>query len=920
MNTNSTMRNLALITLVLLRSLGGSAQVVINEVSPSNYSDHADGAGEYEDWIELYNTGGSAVDLTGWYLSDSQNNNTKWAFPAGASIGANAFMVVYCDGRNTTVGAEHHTSFKLNQTSAEWAVLSDPSAAIVSDYEMTLRTQMNHSRGLDVDGTGSWALFLNPTPGASNVGAVPEYAPRPQFGTPSGVHAGPVTLALSAPAGNTIRYTLDGTTPTATATTYSGPIAINTTTVVRARCFSTTANVPPSAIETHTYLIGAGHTVPIISLAGDDILTLLNGTQNEPIGSLEYFGPDGQLRSSSTGDMNEHGNDSWAYDQRGIDYVSRDQFGDNDALHYPIFRTKTRDQYQRLILKAGASDNYPFENGGAHIRDAFVQALSQLSDLKLDERSYEPCVLYANGNYWGVYEIREKVDDADFTDEYYDQPADQLHFLKTWGATWAEYGGNAAENDWDAVRDHILSNDMGDAAAFAAMESQYNWKSLVDYVVLNSQTVCADWLNWNTAWWRGLNPDGDGRRWRYTLWDMDATFGHYTNFTNIPDQTAAADPCNPEFLPDPGGQGHIPILEKLMNESETFRNYYINRYIDLNNTVFTCDHMIGLLDSLVALIEPEMPGHIARWGGSMGEWQGNVQAIRDFITDRCVLITEGLQDCYDVEGPYPVVFNVDPPLSGEIAINSLQPSVYPFSGQYYGGINTNLAPVPANGYIFSHWEVFSTNTILPSTTDSLVTIDILTADSIVAHFVPPVRYDVVLDVEPRVEQAAILFDGVTYTDFPATVSVPKDTEVSFTIAPPMYYDFRYWTLAHNTPIPNDSSLVTLSTVVSGPDTIVAHLLAQEHAFYVPNSFSPNGDGINDTFRPIARVVEVKSYDLRIFDRWGLPIHTSTDPDAGWDGTFGGTAVPVGVYAYRAYAVDAVKQEVHEIHGHVTVVR
>ncbi|MGV3637663.1 MAG: CotH kinase family protein [Flavobacteriales bacterium] len=898
-----------------------NAQVVINEVSASNYSDHADGSGAFEDWIELYNGGAAAVDLSGWYLSDSQNNNTKWSFPAGATIAANGFLVVYCDGRNTSIGNEHHTSFKLNQTSEEWTVLSDPSAAVVSDYELTERTQMNHSRGLNVDGTGAWALFVDPTPGASNTGAVPEYASEPVFSVPAGVQGGPLSVTLStADAGATIRYTLDGSVPTATSTAYAGPIAINATTVVRARTFSGAANVPPSAVETNTYFIGTNHTVAILSIAGDELTTLLNGTQIEPIGSLEYFGPDGQLRDEATGDFNEHGNDSWAYDQRGIDYVTRDQFGDNDALHYPIFRTKERDQYQRLIIKAAASDNYPFEPGGAHIRDAFVQALSQVNDLRVDERSYEPCVMYVNGVYWGVYEIREKVDDADFTDEYYDQPEDQLYFLKTWGGTWQEYGGPAAQADWDALVAYIMANDMGDAAAFAYVDGQLNWKSLVDYVVLNSQVVCADWLNWNTAWWRGLNPDGDGRRWRYALWDMDATFGHYTNFTNIPDQSAAADPCNPEFLPDPGGQGHIPILEKLLEESGTFRNFYINRYIDLNNTAFSCDYMIGVLDSLVALIEPEMPGHIARWGGSMGEWQANVQNIRDFITDRCVLITEGLEDCYDVVGPFDVVFNVDPPLSGEIVINSIQPTTYPFSGQYYGNINTNLAPVPADGFVFSHWEVFSTNVIQPSTIDSLVTINILTADSIVAHFKPPTRYEVVLDVDPRAEGTTIVFDGVTYTDFPAVASVPEGTEVEFSVEPALYYDFLYWTVAANGFTPNDSSLTTLSSVVLGPDTIVAHLEPQEYVYWAPNSFTPNGDGINDEFLPIANVIELETYDLQIYDRWGLSLYGSNDPNVGWDGTAGGSAVPLGVYAYRAYAVDAITRDIHEIRGHVTVIR
>lgn len=913
-------RSLLIAGATLLMAGVGRAQVVINEVSASNYTDQANSFGEFDDWLELYNTTGAAIDLSGWYLSDSQNNNTKWAFPAGATVAPNGFLVVYCNGRNTSIGNEHHTNFKINQTDQEWVVLSDPGAGIVSDYQLTLRTQVDHSRGLDVDGTGSWRLFTNPTPGASNTGAVDEYAAKPQFSVPAGVQGGAVNVTItSATAGATIRYTLDGSIPTATSAVYSGPVNIAATTVLRARAFSASPTVPPSAIETNTYFIGTNHTVAILSISGNDIQTLMDGTQFEPVVSLEYFGPDGVLRDEATGDANEHGNDSWAYPQRGIDYVSRDQFGDNDALHYPIFRTKTRDSYQRLIIKAAASDNYPFEGGGAHIRDAFVQALSQVNDLKVDERSYEPCVMYVNGQYWGVYEIREKVDDSDFTDEYYDQPEDQLYFLKTWGGTWQEYGGAPAQNEWDGLVAYVLANDMGDPAAFAYVEGLYNWKSLVDYVVLNSQVVCADWLNWNTAWWRGLNPDGDGRRWRYALWDMDATFGHYVNFTGIPDQTAGADPCAPEFLPDPGGQGHIPVLEKLLDENEEVRTYYVNRYIDLNNTVFSCDYMIGFLDSLVALIEPEMPGQIARWGGSMAEWQGNVQNIRDFITDRCVLITEGLQDCYDVVGPFDVVFNVDPPMSGQIAINSIQPLTYPFSGQFYGNINTTLAPIPEPGWVFSHWEVFSTNTMLPGLNDSLVTVNILAADSIVAHFKPPTRYEIVLDVEPR-GAAAIRFHGVTYTDLPATVVVTEDQEAIFQALPEPYYDFRYWWVKNSPYAPNDSSLIAVVGTFSSSDTIVAHLEPQEYAFYAPNAFSPNNDGFNDVFLPLANVVDLEQYELEIFDRWGLPLFTSNDPGKGWDGTSGGTSLPTGVYAYRAYAVDALQGDVHQLQGHVTLFR
>ena len=119
----------------------------------------------------------------------------------------------------------------------------------------------------------------------------------------------------------------------------------------------------------------------------------------------------------------------------------RDQFGYNYALKDKIFETKDRTKFQRLIIKAAANDNYPFSFGGtgAHIRDSYINHLSQLAKLKLDERSYAPCILYKNGEYWGVYDIREKVDDPDFLDYYYDQDEkykdspEYIQYLKYWG-------------------------------------------------------------------------------------------------------------------------------------------------------------------------------------------------------------------------------------------------------------------------------------------------------------------------------------------------------------------------------------------------------------------------------------------------------------------------------------------------------
>lgn len=904
--------------LLILASSPMAAQVVINEVSASNFSSYADNYGEYEDWIELYNTTGAPVDVSGWWLSDDQSNPMKWQIPGGTIIGANARQVFFASGRNTSGGGFYHTSFKLNQTSADWVVLADVGGTVIDDFQLADRTKDGHSRGRTTDGAATWSLFLGPTPGAANAGASPEYEAVPTFSVPAGFYAGAQNVGLNSPTGADIRYTIDGSEPTAASTLYGAPINIGATTVLRAACFSTTPGVPPSFIETNTYFINSPHTVAVLSLAGQEIDDLLNGNGGlQPVGSIEYYGEDQLLRDEAVGEFNEHGNDSWAYDQRGFDYITRDQFGYNDGIHYPIFRTKTRDNFQRLVIKAAANDNYP-SSGGAHIRDAYVHALSDVGGLYLDERTYEPCVVYVNGQYWGVYEIREKVDDEDYTDYYYDQDENNLYFLKTWGGTWSEFGGAAAQAEWNNLLNYILSNNMGGATEWAYVDARFNWKSLIDYFCINSYTVCTDWLNWNTAWWHGLDPAGDALRWRYALWDNDATFGHYINYTGVPDDTPDADPCNAESLPDPGGQGHTVILSKLIAENQMVHDYYVNRYIDLGNTVFSCANMLPFLDSLIALIDPEMTAHCARWGGTYADWQSNVLQMRDFIETRCVAIQQGMVDCYDVTGPHDVVFLVDPPLSGDIQINSIVPPSYPFTGIMYGGINTDLQAIPAAGWAFAYWEIMN-DTIQPSVNDSIAWVTIDVPDTIIAHFVPPITHEVVVLTDPP-NSAQVQLGGTLITNFPHVEPVPEGIGMPLKVFPNPYFDFLYWEVKNNDIVPADSSLEEVDITFFSSDTIIAHLDPEEFGFYVPNSFTPNGDGINDTWSPLGNAMLPATYALEIYDRWGEQIFASTDPMKGWDGTSGGDEAPIGVYVFHANVIDAITLEKVEHYGHLTLFR
>ncbi|HYG52390.1 MAG TPA: CotH kinase family protein [Flavobacteriales bacterium] len=698
-------------TLFVLTYGYANAQVVINEYSGSNVSQHIDNFGEFEDWFELYNTTTGPIDISGYYLSDNYSKPMKFQVPSGVIIAPNSWLRVYASGKNQFVAGVLHTNFKLTQTAPENIVLSNTAGTII-DWLTTNPTQPNHSRGRTTDGAATWSLFTNPTAGNNNSLSTPYagYTSKPAFSQLPGAYSSSMSIALSSDPGAQIFYTTNGSTPTAASTQYTGPISIANTKVIRAIAIHPTDTTRrPSFVETNTYLINENHTIPVTSVCGDMIMTLLTGTQIDAETHMEFFDKDQIFRTEALGNSNEHGNDSWAYDQRGFDFIGEDRYGINHGLTYKIFARKKRKEFKRVILKPAANDNFSFA-GGAHIRDAYVHTLSHDADLNLDERTYEPTILYVNGQYWGVYEIREKVDDDDFCDYYYGQNQPYIEFLQTWGPTWEAYSPTPgfAQADWDALKAFVSANSLTIPANYDWVDSCLNTKSLIDYFILNSHTVCADWLNWNTAWWKGLDSTGDKKKWRYTLWDMDATFGHYVNYTGIPDQGAGADPCAPEALPDPGGQGHVTILDSLLQNPD-FHQDYINRYIDLSNNALSCANMVHLLDSLIGNIMPEMPRQIAKWGGgSFADWQNNVNTLRNYIIARCDSITEGLMDCYSLSGPYSITFETDPPDVGTIKVNTItySPTQLPKTGTYYGNITTELKAESIDpDYEFKRWEI-----------------------------------------------------------------------------------------------------------------------------------------------------------------------------------------------------------------------
>lgn len=733
--------------LMLCYAFVAQAQVLINEYSAANKSNYINN-GDYYDWIELYNAGSTSVNIGGYHLTDNRMDPMKYTIPTGINLPAGGYRIFICSGDSGFFGGQYHTNFSLTQSNYTEEVCLTNAAGVFLDSLSIIPCRKNHSRGRAPNGSPNWRVFQTPTPIASNTTqtAYIEYVPKPVFSVVAGFYAGTQTLTLTCPQANTnIYYTTNGivptSTPSATNFLYTGPITISTTQTIRAAAYDIGTTYARSFTVTNTFFINEpAHTYPIWSVCGNMITggSAFFNTGAETEVSVEYFGTDNVRIFQMEGDVRKHGNDSWAYDQQGMRFYVRDEYGYANKMHHKFFPTSPRMDFDVIIIKAAGSDNFP-DGGSAppnrvtHNRDAYVQTLAEKFNLNVDVRRLKNALTFVNGGYYGIYETRERVD-VDYTEYYYGAEEKWVDMLEYWGGMQIVAG---SDTGWINLFNYITTNNMATAANYNYAISKLDPLSLIDYIVLNTYTVNSDWLNYNTAWWRSREP-GNEVRWRYKLWDQDNTFNLGENYTGLPNTGNTASPCDvqsttPYNTTSNPNIGHIRIFNRLM-ANPNFEQLYITRYADLINTAFVCQSMLNHFDTMMNRLTTEMPRHITKWGSSMAQRTTNINFTRTQIAGRCNNVVTGLGPCYSVTGPYNLTVNVSPACAGKIKLNTIIPDEYPFHATYYGGITTTLEAVPASGWQFSHWTTVS-HTLNPNANADSVWFDLGTSgDSIVAVF------------------------------------------------------------------------------------------------------------------------------------------------------------------------------------------
>ncbi len=627
-----------------------SSPIVINEIMASNQSDIKDEDGDHVDWIELYNQGDTPLALKDYGLSDTTKNLVKWRFP-DITLEPGQFLVVFASGkdRSDPEGEYLHTNFKLS-FAGETLTLADPSGKLL-DKLILDQVPVNLSYGRQ-SGKDGFFFFSKSTPGKANTNGYAGFSDEPRFSVSGGIHSKEITLSLDAPSNASIRYTLDGSVPTLNSQVYSAPISIKKTTVVRARTFQDGLLASPTA--THTYIINENHVLPVVSVSTDPknlwdretgIYVMGDGANPEfphkganfwqdwekPI-HIEFYDEDGNQGFSMDAGIKIFGAYSRAMPQKSFSVFARKEYG-KERIVYPLFPDKPEmDTFHSIVLRTSGQDAELTK-----IRDAMMTRL--MRDTGVDYQAYRPVVMYLNGEYWGIYNIREKINKYFLAYNHGIENPDNIDIIE------ANHNVKAGDAEhYDALIDFVKNHDLKVSENYEYVKTQMDVDNYMDYQI--AQMYFANTDNGNIRFWHERSSKG---KWRWILYDTD------WGFFNV-DHDSVWHIINPKGT----GVGKMfsNILIRKLLENKEFKEEFIRRFAHHLNNTFSTERVIATIDEMAKIIEPEMPRDKERWGGSMESWERQLNKLRNFAKDRPSKLYKFIEKHFNLTQKQKEMFNV----------------------------------------------------------------------------------------------------------------------------------------------------------------------------------------------------------------------------------------------------------------------
>lgn len=726
--------------------------------------------------VNNYSSGTDDLSLLPWLIIGRKDSSQT--FP---SFPADFFM---------------HTNFSLSNTEGFTISLKDSLGNVIDKQTVQSKSvQVNNSRGRATDGASTWTLFYFTTPNDTNDFSPPfsGYTAEPSFNLPGGFYSGTQTVTITSPPGTVVFYSLNGNNPTPSDIFYTGPIIINSTKLVRARAFDTTWTNLMSQTITNTYFINENISLPVISLALDSLSLwddttgiYVMGPNASPVipyqnanfwmdwkkqGHTEYFTKNKNLGFEQDCALGIHGNFSRSWPQKSFRVYANDDYMD-PYINYKIFPDKDINKFRSFNIR-----NAGIDWNTCHFRDRLMHKLV-MGKTDIDMMDGEPVVLFLNGQYWGVYESRERQDEYYLAENHNVDP-DNVDLLRFEGDILE--GSNAAFYNMVAF---MYFNDMTIQANYDSALKLIDVENYCDYFIAETFYNNYDWI-WiddvnkseatnNIKFWRTINP---ASKWRYILWDTDLGMSLFDGtdvncphnlFGNIIDSSILI----PSY--------HVIMLRAMLSNS-SFKNYFVNRYCDLMNTIYYPGNVIDKIHKLRDEMMPEMARQFTKWNGpitifgqwtvgrstDVPSWLAEIDTLETFANCRPYSVRDSLQSEFGLTKQVDVTIDVSPLGAGNIKLNSINKlDSLPWTGIYFDGVPVTMTATASVGYKFSHWQ---SPLLIPSPDkNTSVTINITQNETFTAYFE---KLELDFSVYPN-----------PFTDgFSLTYEIPKEMQASVII-------------------------------------------------------------------------------------------------------------------------------------------
>ncbi|MBR5545384.1 MAG: CotH kinase family protein [Clostridia bacterium] len=571
-------------------------KLVISEVISSN-SRLLPVNDEYYDLIELQNISNESVRLSDYYLSDKKNNPYLWQMPE-KELAPGECYVVHASGDELDGTAP----FKVSATGEALYLNDMDGECLEALYVPALTPDTSFGRYGD-----ELRYYDQPTMGEPNPDGYLGITLTPQASKNSGPLAQAASVFLNGE-GN-IYYTLDGSTPDERSALYDGtPIAVTASTVLRVRGLA--HNKLWSPTRTYTYLFDTEkYELPLLCISGEPgaingpkgIYTQFEKKSLEAVVNLTLL-EDGQERFSVDCGLKIHGQGSRQLKKKSFQVRFRAEYGCGE-LEYKLFEDSDVASFNALVLRCGSEDA-----NRAFFRDEFLTSLTAETMPEVLYQRHRPVNLFVDGEYFGVYYIRERATD-DFAAAHLGGERSDIDMVKGWSGQ--EHG---SRDDFMALLRFCRNHNMTRQENYEHVASQVSLEGFMDYYIARAYTGDRDYPNIRHVRSRG----GDGL-WHIINFDIDWGFG--TSPAALSDMIGTV---------KDGPSINTVIINALLQNAD-FRDQMITRLAwHLRNT-YAPERVIAHIDKLAAEVANDLRYNYEIWSGTYEGWLDHVQFLRDFV-------------------------------------------------------------------------------------------------------------------------------------------------------------------------------------------------------------------------------------------------------------------------------------------------